>query len=346
MLNMELIKEQARDIAGPVVEIVAYPNGEAGGFFWVDGPAFNRGDSPIAFDLNDMTTGQPWLNDIHLAVWLFGPSQVKEPTTVYRWLHYNMAIEGVLYMANEIPWRGKMPQTREFGHYSDEEIHASLVRSGFEEISHSVDGPYFRLWRAYKSESIDPRLFQTVEAHLQSGEWKTAVEALGELDDKLDTLAAVREYALLLAACHDLAGNTAQSYAALIEALRIDPDSGRAMCGLGRLAAIKNDFDGALLFFESALKRSPSLVAALVGRALVCELQGNIEAAYEDMIDASSFRPRDEDMIFEVIRLGNLLGRTDEISTFITARNAVTMCWDFSSPGGDTHYHHELQVSC
>ena len=328
MLKIELIKENVRDVSGAVIEVVSYPNGDPGGYYWINGDSFNRGDAPIAFDLTDMTSGQPWLNDIAMALWMFGPSLVKDASVVYRWLHAHMAVDGVLCLANEIPWRGKMPQRNEFGHFSDEEIHALLVRSGFENIGFSDEGPYFRLWRATRSATITPDMFYKVESQLKRGNWRDAVEALGELDDCLDTLPAVREYALLLAACHDLAGNTTQSYAALTEALRMDPECGRAMCGLGRLAAIKQDFDGALLFFESALKKSPTLVAALEGRALICELLGDFKSAYEDLVDASNFRPRDEDLLFEVIRLGNLLGYQDELSTFISTRNAISMSWD------------------
>ena len=347
MLKMDLIKEEIRGAAGAVVEIVSYPNGDPGGYYWVNGEAFHRGDAPIGFDLNDMKNGQPWLGDIETALWLFGPSQVKEPGVVYRWVHSRMSPDAAFYVANEIPWRGKSPQMQDYVNYTDEEIHASLVRGGFENISHSDEGPYFRLWKASRSSSIHPELFYKVESHLSAGKWRTAVEALGELDDKLDSLPAVREYALLLAACHDLAGNTSQSYAALTEALRIDPQCGRAMCGLGRLAAIKQDFEGALLFFESALKRSPSLVAALEGHALVCELMGDLQSAYEDMVDASNFRPRDEDLMFDVIRLGNRLGYQDEVASFITTRNTTTMSWDASTQAIATKSETtRFQISC
>ncbi|MBN2715522.1 MAG: hypothetical protein JXX14_06680 [Deltaproteobacteria bacterium] len=332
ILKLELIKDDASNTDGAIVEIVSYPNGEPGGYYWVSGAAFNSGDAPIAFDPGDMDNGQPWLNDIHLALWLFGPSSVREPGRVYRWLHAHMAKNSRLYVANEMPWRGKMPQMNEYGHYTDEEIHASLVRAGFENIRCNEDGPYFRLWMSSRSESIHSEMFHRVESQLGQGDWRGAVESLGRLDDFLDTLPAVREYALLLAACHDLAGNITQSYVALTEALRIDPSCGRAMCGLGRLAAISQDLDGALLFFESALKKSPALVAALEGHALVSELRGDLRSAYEDLIDASNFRPKDEELLLEVIRVGNLIGYQDELASFVSARNAAEESWDPPAP--------------
>lgn len=324
MLKMELIGETSAHIDGAIAEIVSYPNGAPGGFLWVTGESFHRGDAPLGFDLTDMKSGQPWLENIQMAMWFFGPSQVQDPGYVYRWLNDHMENHAPLYMTTEIPWRGNMPNLNEYGQYVDEEIHAALVRSGFDQIRHSVDGPYFRFWAAAKSASTDHRVFQKVESQLAKGNWRVAVEALGELDDSLESLAAVREYALLLAACHDLAGNTRQSYTALTEALRMDPDCARAMCGLGRLAALNNDMDGAMLFFESALKKSPCMVAALRGRAVVCEMMGDLQTAYEDMMDASNFRPFEEDLILDVVRLGNSLGHYDEIATWLAERNALT----------------------
>jgi tetratricopeptide (TPR) repeat protein len=167
-----------------------------------------------------------------------------------------------------------------------------------------------------------------VETALTAGNWQAAVEALGKLDDRLDSLAAVGEYALLLAACHDLAGNTARSYAALTEALRLDPQCGRALCGLGRLAALNEDLDGALLFFDAALRKSPYLVAALEGRATLNEVLGNLRSAYEDLLDASSFRPKDRELLLDVIRVGNQLGLQDELSFLLSDRTDTIADWE------------------
>ncbi|MBN2528290.1 MAG: hypothetical protein JXR76_17995 [Deltaproteobacteria bacterium] len=330
MLKLELLKDVASKTNGPLVEIVSYPDGNPGGFLWLNGASFNRGDVPIGFNLEDMQRGQPWLDDIRFAVWLFGPTQVKNPLKVYRWLNRHMSWNATFYMATEIPWRGKKPQFHEYGHYADEEIHASLVRSGFERIHHSVDSPYFRIWTAQKSHCLSPELFQRVEEQLSRGNWREAVDALGKLDDKLDSLPAVREYALLLAACHDLAGNTAQAYAALSEVRRLDGDCARALCGLGRLAALDDDLWGALAYFDLALKKSPQLVAALHGRALMCESLGDYTTAYEDLVDASNFRPQDEALLRDVIRLGGMLGLNDELDGFIAERNAAADVFEVS----------------
>lgn len=322
-LKVDWFQEKALNIKGAVVEIVSYPNGKPGGYIWFSGKSFAKGDVPVGFDYNDMNNGQPWLEDIQMAIWLFGPSRVEEPLQVYRWLNHAMADGATFYMTTQIPWSGKMPLDFEFGQYSDEETHAALVRTGFNRIGQSVNGPYFRLWNATKSKEVDSYIFQRVEKHLNAGNWRVAVELLGQLDEKLDSLAAVREYALLLAACHDLAGNTKQSYAALSETLRLDPECGRAMCGLGRLAALNGDFVGASIFFESALKKTPCLVAALRGHAAICEMVGDVEQAYKNIVDASNFRPMDENLLFEVIRLGNTIGLQDKVALYLKQRNEI-----------------------
>ncbi|MBN2341404.1 MAG: hypothetical protein JXX29_08405 [Deltaproteobacteria bacterium] len=321
ILKYDLIREKARKIDGPIVEIVSYPNGRPGGFMWLSGKAFVRGDAPLGFDVSDMETGQPWLSDVKMAIWLFGPSRVAEPHAVYRWLWKVMDEHAPFYMTTEIPWRGKLPLEGEYGQYSDEEIHAVLVRNGFEHIRHTNNGPYFRLWSCSKSANLHYQTFQRVERHLAQGDWQIAVEALGELDEHLDSMSAVREYALLLAACHDLAGNTRQGYVALSETLRIDSECARAMCGLGRLAALNDDLDGANVFFSAALNKSPCMVAALRGHAVVSEYLGDTETAYLDMMDASNFRPTDDDLLFEVIRLGNSCGKQDQVAEYLHERD-------------------------
>lgn len=323
LLKIDLIREKAKKIDGPILEIVSYPNGKPGGFCWMNGEAFARDDAPLGFDFQDMETGQPWLKNAKMAIWLFGPSRVEEPNYVYRWLSEILDAEAPFYMVTEIPWRGKLPLEGEYGQYGDEEIHATLVRSGFENIRHTMSSPYFRLWSSSKSPNGHYKIFQRVERHLAKGSWRVAVETLGELDDHLDNMSSVREYALLLAACHDLAGNVRESHAALSETLRIDPNCARAMCGLGRLAALNEDLETAALLFESALQVSPCMVAALRGHAIVCEVVGDEEEAYRDIVDASNFRPTDRELLFEAIRLGNLLGKQDEIAVYLQERTAA-----------------------
>ncbi len=327
MLRLEMINKVA-DVKGTVVEVLSWPNGEPAGYHWDNGRDFANGGAPVAFDFRKSSSELPWKDKIHAVIWFFGPSKVKSPQSVLAWLHARMSDDGMIHLTNEIPWHGKTSQTQEFALYNNEEIHALLVRNGFNCIEHLEEGLYFRHWRARKSTNVVPERFMKVETELTNGDWQAAVAALGKLDDQLDSLPAVREYALLLAACHDLAGNTARSYAALTEALRLDPRCGRALCGLGRLAALNDDLDGALLFFDSALRKSPYLVAALEGRATVNEMLGNYRSAYEDLLDATSFRPGDRELLLDVIRVGNQLGLHEEVTSLLFTRADTGTDWD------------------
>jgi hypothetical protein len=81
----------------------------------------------------------------------------------------------------------------------------------------------------------------------------------------LSSLAEVREYALLVAACHDLAGRTELCLDALEETLRLDPACTRAMCGIARLYALEGHLDSAAALFASALDVEPAYEAARCG---------------------------------------------------------------------------------
>ncbi|MCP4601871.1 MAG: hypothetical protein GY847_15385 [Proteobacteria bacterium] len=256
----------------------------------------------------------------HLVLWLFGPERVPEPPQVYRLLSRNLVEKATAIIASEAPWPGKILSPGEFGEYTAEETAAALVRAGFTEIVQLMEGPFFRLWRARRAVGSAHIALIDAENYLDVGNWREAEKSLESVNEPLGSLEIVREYALLVAACHDLAGRTELCLDALSEALRLDPYCARAMCGLGRVAALKGDLGSAQDFFASALKLQPALVAALHGQAVISEAEGNLAKAFSSMIIASDLRPKDDDLMIETVRLGNAAGKVQQVSRFLEHR--------------------------
>jgi tetratricopeptide (TPR) repeat protein len=259
-------------------------------------------------------------SDALTAVWLFGPERVETPSTIYRRLSRIVAPKGRVLVASEVPWPGKILAQGEWGEYTTEETGAALIRAGFKDVEMIIDGPFFRLATARRSESDAFISLLEAEALLDRGDHVAAEQVLGGITAQMDSTLIVREYALLVAACHDLAGRADHALEALSEALTLDPRCARAMCGLGRIAALKGDLSSARDFFSSALKFQPALVAGLHGIAVIEEASGHLDVAYKAMIAASDLRPRNDDLMSEAARLGNAIGAFDDVARFVTQR--------------------------
>lgn len=257
-------------------------------------------------------------------LWLFGPERVESPTAVYRRLAEALVEGAIVLVASEVPWPGKMLSAEETAEYTAEETTASFIRAGFSDIDRLVEGPFFRIWKATKSENAARGALCNAEDYLSNGDFASAERELEGITAQMDSALVVREFALLVAACHDLAGRQTACLDALSEALLLDPRCARAMCGLGRIAALTGDVDSATEFFEAALRCEPALVAALHGKAVVLETKGDLEGAFTAMMTASDLRPRNDKLLGETARLGNVLGKLDDVARFIAHR--------FSSP--------------
>ena len=269
-----------------------------------------------------------------IAVWLFGPERVETPSEVLRTLTESISSNGTVIVASEVPWPGKILAADERGEYTTEETAAMLVRAGFHDIESIIEGPFFRLTKAKKCPVAAYRALIEAEQHLDKGDPVEAEKVLNSLSEQLHSAEMVREYALLVAACHDLAGRHEHALEALSEALTLDPRCARAMCGLGRIAAIKGDLDTAKEFFGSALRCEPALVAGLHGMAVIQEACGDLKGAYHSMMTASDLRPKSDTLMSEAARLGNAIGKLSDVAHFISHRLGTAK--SFAVFGGDT----------
>jgi tetratricopeptide (TPR) repeat protein len=255
-----------------------------------------------------------------MVVWLFGPEREASPTEIYRALSDAVMPGGQIVVASEAPWPGKILASDEWGEYTNEETAAALIRAGFYDIDAIVEGPFFRLIRAKRRTDNVHRAFMDAERFLDQGDHASAEAALNSVTEQMDSALLVREYALLVAACHDLAGRPEHALEALSEALTLDPRCARAMCGIGRIAALKGDLTSAAEFFQSALRCEPALVAALHGMAIIQEAGGDLRSAYRSMVTASDLRPRNDALLSEAARLGNAIGKINDVARFIAHR--------------------------
>ncbi len=309
-LREYVVRPIAKEISGSIVEVYV----DEGGIrlrFYADYDDYNSGK---------IVEEDQAVEPAELALWLFGPERVVEPSKVYRLLSAQLAEGATVLVSSESPWPGKILSPGEFGEYTSEETSAALTRAGFEEIGKLIEGPFFRLWHARRSAGSVYLALCRAEDHLSDGEWEQAEQHLAGVNEPLGSHDAVREYALLVAACHDLAGRSDACLDALTEALKLDPRCARAMCGLGRIAALRGDLGSAADFFESALRIQPSLVAAHHGRAVIKEAEGEIAEAFASMMTASDLRPKDDDIMLETVRLGNAAGAGDAVSKFLEHR--------------------------
>jgi tetratricopeptide (TPR) repeat protein len=219
-------------------------------------------------------------------------------------------------VATECPWRGKILAPDEYAELTDEEMASSLVRAGFGAIERHVDGPFFRLWSARLEPGSAHELLSRASAMLEKKDPAAAEEVLSNLHEPLSP-DGVREYGLLVAACHDMAGRAEQAMAALSQILEIDPGCARALCGLGRLAALGGELNTARALFEQALSGQPALVAALRGKSAVAEALGDLQEAYSAVLTASDLRPTDDQLLVETVRLGRACGKQAHIERFL-----------------------------
>jgi len=255
-----------------------------------------------------------------IAVWLFGPEREARPSEVYRSLTEAVSPGGIIVVASEVPWPGKLLAGDEHGEFTAEETAAMLIRAGFHDVESIIEGPFFRITKARKTPGNAYRALIEAEQFLDVENHRDAEAVLNSLSEQMSSAEMVREYALLVAACHDLAGRHEHALEALSEALTLDPRCARAMCGLGRIAAIKGDLATAADFFESALRSEPALVAGLHGIAVIQEAAGDLRSAYKSMLTASDLRPKNDALMSEAARLGNAAGEKTDVAHFIAHR--------------------------
>ena len=107
------------------------------------------------------------------------------------------------------------------------------------------------------------------------------------------------------------------------EVLKANPDSARAICGCGALAAHAGDWNGARALFEKALAVQPNYDVALAGLGLCSTWFNQPETAwgyYEKALAANGENSR---ALLGIIELGYQLGRLDRVESAI--RNYLDM---------------------
>ena len=329
----EIVLPSLVNHSGPIAEV--HRNGKADFKirFYEDNEAYRR-TLRTSESLGKQATPE---GEARFGLWLFGPERVENPAAVYRALSDSLEDGATILIASEVPWPGKILGPDETAEFTAEETSASFVRAGFTDVDRLVEGPFFRIWRATKSEGKTHAALIRAEEALAAGEPAIAEQALEGITDQMDSVETVREFALLVAACHDLAGRRTACMDALSEALMLDPRCARAMCGLGRIAALSGELESAAEFFDAALKCEPALVAALHGQAVVREAKGDLDGAFSLMMTASDLRPKSDALLNETSRIGNQLGKLDEVSRFIAHRFSyagfvVTDSSDLESP--------------
>jgi hypothetical protein len=264
-LREAAVDQIARTTVGGVIEIFAGVNGSPQAALWPNGGAYARRERPAVLDAEEMMLLERPGSRAHLGIWLFGPERISRPGSVARWLSRMLEPRSPLVVASETPWPGKALAPDEVAEQTGEELSAMLTRSGFGAFFEVVEGPVFRLWTAVTAAAPRCEVLASAEDRLREGDWLGAQAVLYGPDLALSSLAEVREYSLLVAACHDLAGRTELCLDALEETLALDPECTRAMCGLARLYALDGHLDSARALFGAALDVEPACEAARCG---------------------------------------------------------------------------------
>ncbi|MDD5308906.1 MAG: hypothetical protein PHU25_16445 [Deltaproteobacteria bacterium] len=306
-LKDNVVPGLAAGVQGRVLEIVS--DGELRADSWPDGGAYVNAETPCS-----AAWGVGAAEGARLVIWLLGPERVADTAQVYHQLGRELADGAAVILASEVPWAGKKLCEGEYGEYTAEETTSALVLAGAERIVQMVEGPVFRLWHARIGGGRAHLSLVEAAERLTNGDWLGAENALATMEKPLTSLLAVREYALLAAGCRDLGDSRAACLEALSEVLRIDPCCARAMCGIGRIAALGGDLSTALEFFDAALKQEPALVAALHGRAVALEGLGDLAGALETARMAAELRPASAVMRAKVHQMGEALARPCEIA--------------------------------
>ncbi len=324
IIKQQLIIPLMEDLSGPVIEIQSTEHTPSF-HYWNTPDAFLDQCDPVSYASVEELVGTSDFRPAQLAFWLFGPGWVAAPAEVHRFLSQSVVSGGAVVVACETPWSGKILPQGKFAEYTTEEVTAALVRAGFDELAELTGSPTFGLWQGTHQGNSARQQFLRAESLLAQGDWAGAETALMEISDRLGSIHAVREYALLVAAYHDLAGRLPEALAALSEALKLDPQCARAMCGLGRIAALNGDLQSAEEFFKAALDHQPALVAALYGRAAVCEAMNDLKGAFKFISTAAELRPHNASLIVELERLGLQTGCHGELSQFFLQHHGVTL---------------------
>ncbi|MCU0663000.1 MAG: hypothetical protein MUC50_11820 [Myxococcota bacterium] len=323
VLRRSFVTPLSETLAGPIAELHE-ADAEPCLYIWDDPSCYARTEpsriEPLAFDPTETN------EKIACVVWLFGPERVCAPDEMLGLLRARLSNDGMIVVSTECPWRGKILAPDEHAEQTDEEAAASLVRTGFGSIERHVDGPFFRLWSARLDPGSAHDLLSQAAAMLEERDHAAAERILSTLDERLSA-DGVREFGLLVAACHDMAGRRELAMEALTQILDMDPGCARALCGLGRLAALEGDLEKAGALFDKALTQQPALVAALRGKAAVAEARGDVNGAYASVLAASDLRPTDDHLLVEAVRLGRACGKlaqTDRFLRDIAARRPLS----------------------
>ena len=159
-----------------------------------------------------------------------------------------------------------------------------------------------------------------VEELKRLGDFKTAMEKLGQVMQSRDLEGANRETAECLDAEFTVLsgelGGAARKYDAI---LARNPRSARAMCGKGALAAEGQDWSGAKVFFQSALEAKPKHDVALAGLGLCSMVESRHEEAFSLFQQAVEVNPENHRALLGVLQTGYPLKKFTEMERMISA---------------------------
>lgn len=159
-----------------------------------------------------------------------------------------------------------------------------------------------------------------VEDLKRAGEYAEAVRALARLKETKDIPEQYRETVECLDAEFTVLGGDLAGASAMYDAvLRRDPQSARALCGKGALAAEQQDWSSAKRYFDSAIAIKPSYDVALAGLGL-CAMVGNrAEEAFMLFERAVQTNPENHRALLGVLQTGYPLKRYTQMERMLSA---------------------------
>lgn len=108
------------------------------------------------------------------------------------------------------------------------------------------------------------------------------------------------------------AGKLPEAKAAYEAILKTDPKNKYAFFNLGQIAQTNKDYDEAISKYKEALAVDPAYHPALFNEALAFESKNDLAGAIDLMRKADAAKPQDARTLFNLGRLLNLSGKTDE----------------------------------
>lgn len=168
-------------------------------------------------------------------------------------------------------------------------------------------------------DKVDARLTELEECKRQR-EFDIVREECTELVTDQSTSAAQKEYAqALLAEVMLLEGDVAGAEAGFGDILRANPESVRAICGLGVLRASQGDTAQAVELFERAAQLEPESDVALAGLGFMAANNNEAEKAWDLYQRALKSNPENIRALLGLLEIGYLLKRYAEVEQAIKA---------------------------